>query len=1000
MSDKNFEWLKKWEFSPEIVKDFDIDTFRKAIAPKATENDWNFIRACLNSKGAIFEKDKIGIPFEMAKNIAGNIRSLTKIIENFVFDLVQKNGKSYYGDEVKQYILISTPLCMFAFDDFSPLETAKGFYEILHNILDTYSDRQTVSETEFNDVTRGIQQFAVPRMRETVIRYLTIAGLLEERIGKDRSVSFQLDPSPGRIYFEEWINQFFQYRFQIRNPKVNSNPAYDSDSVDDEVVKRSRIPLNRLSLSVLNVLGLAETLRKETGNGNHKISTRLLFSAALISAEQNSQKNSARAILDYLIEDHKDKSGVETNMPAPDLVQLASHYGIKHRRFKPSPIDETDIGKLSRGAKLALDIALNEYSGPTLNESKIELRHLLAALLFANKSEHRMGIQKFIYGELGIHIDALKNIFMEYVGTAHSSEFDSWGEILEATGNEKTTTVIKESLNKKEIVPIHHDDPTSDDKLQRRALAEVLYKRIKEIRRNQKSEIKESFWTWFKSIFENNGRTSVKKGSFLIHLSGAWGSGKTNFISYLYDCMKLDERQNSWIVVDFNAWQHQRLSPPWWFLINSFFTASLRQIFKLKNPITWIKCIRIIFLESVWRLSLNLTSAIGLAIFYVFLVCFSPSSSFESELQKLFIVFFKNSDDQTENIDVGIRVILAFCGLVFAWTKILTPISSKAADQFIKSTSDPLKKLKEHFSDTVKRINRPICVLIDDLDRCQAKYVVELLEGIQTLFQENNVIYIVIAERNWLSVSYAKIYEDFGEVNHSPGKPIGYFYLDKIFQLSFSLPPIGANIKNKYWKTLINSSETKEELRNKLDAFNESAEKVFREMPEKADIVDELKKRIDDVDINQTSDSEFMKQALKRAAVLKFNELDSIANEMHVLEEFSPLLEPNPRSMKRLVNEYSVDRSIDILYDGNIDRNKLAKWAILKLRWPLLAEYLLNHPSDIKLVETDVSKNRKIPKGLRSLFNDEQVVNVVKDKVVSGILDEQMIKQLNYSDVN
>jgi hypothetical protein len=143
-----------------------------------------------------------------------------------------------------------------------------------------------------------------------------------------------------------------------------------------------------------------------------------------------------------------------------------------------------------------------------------------------------------------------------------------------------------------------------------------------------------------------------------------------------------------------------------------------------------------------------------------------------------------------------------------------------------------------------------------------------------------------------------------------------------------------------------------------------------------------------------------MKQALKRAAVLKFNELDSIANEMHVLEEFSPLLEPNPRSMKRLVNEYSVDRSIDILYDGNIDRNKLAKWAILKLRWPLLAEYLLNHPSDIKLVETDVSKNRKIPKGLRSLFNDEQVVNVVKDKVVSGILDEQMIKQLNYSDVN
>ena len=349
---------------------------------------------------------------------------------------------------------------------------------------------------------------------------------------------------------------------------------------------------------------------------------------------------------------------------------------------------------------------------------------------------------------------------------------------------------------------------------------------------------------------------------------------------------------------------------------------------------------------------------------------------------------------------MAVNLLLLLIGLIITWSKVLTPNSAKAAEKFIETTSDPLSQLKEHFSEMTKVVNCPICVFIDDLDRCQASYIVELLEGIQTLFRADDVIYVAIADRDWLCSSYAKVYEDFSKEIDEVGKPLGYFYLDKIFLLSFSLPPIGLKIKSRYWKALINQDETIQESKEKIRAIEENAEKIFNEMPSGAEIGNELNKRIEEVESKKTKDMEYEKEALKRAAVLKFHEPDSMAREFHVLEEFAPLLEPNPRAMKRLVNEYSMDWTIDKLYDGNIQREKLAKWAILKLRWPLLAEHFLNHPSDINLVETDVSNNVNIPKKIKTLFTNVHVINVVKNNVVNGVLDEKTIKQLNYSDNN
>ena len=48
--------------------------------------------------------------------------------------------------------------------------------------------------------------------------------------------------------------------------------------------------------------------------------------------------------------------------------------------------------------------------------------------------------------------------------------------------------------------------------------------------------------------------------------------------------------------------------------------------------------------------------------------------------------------------------------------------------------------------------------------------------------------------------------------------------------------------------------------------------------------------------------------------------------------------------MKRFVNEYGMARAARILEDNLVERDTLALWTLLAIRWPALADYLEAHP--------------------------------------------------------
>jgi hypothetical protein len=131
-------------------------------------------------------------------------------------------------------------------------------------------------------------------------------------------------------------------------------------------------------------------------------------------------------------------------------------------------------------------------------------------------------------------------------------------------------------------------------------------------------------------------------------------------------------------------------------------------------------------------------------------------------------------------------------GLVAA--RLLLSDSAKGARVYEQSESDPMEHVVEHFAWLVRRADRPILFFVDDLDRCSGDYVVDLLEAVQTLVRDapggHGTYFVVAADGSWVRASYQRRYEDFKGSVGEPGRPLGYLFLDKLFQLTVRVPAV------------------------------------------------------------------------------------------------------------------------------------------------------------------------------------------------------------------
>lgn len=534
-----------------------------------------------------------------------------------------------------------------------------------------------------------------------------------------------------------------------------------------------------------------------------------------------------------------------------------------------------------------------------------------------------------------------------------------------------------------ENVGTHPDQAATVDMLGRAAFAEVLGQRIRQARE----------------------REEIKDGAFMVHLHGPWGSGKSSVLNFLRAdleeggwkqerartckrrkdmsalqvlrdrwaaftsrCMQratdadaVDARRaGAYVVVDFNAWRHQRVRPPWWSLLQVTAREGAEQLSWWDRQVFGAKWL----LYKVWAdlvLVLGVIALIGIT-FYGYVHWSQPADG-------------TANPSLLENTFKILSPLLTIGATIFAWNRSLFFGDSRSAKAATEMRTDVLRPVVALFKRLVNAVRRPMIIFIDDLDRCDQNYVVELLEGVQTLFKEAPVTFLVAADRNWIRTSYEEGYGKFKDTIGGPGRPLGHLFLEKMFQLSVAIPRLSPAVVERFMDDLLRSGHTgkKEEVAQKVREERLKVREQMQSMTSPAQVKALIERARDPI----------AAQAIAEESALSTTAQKAVLEAENRMKKFAPLLEPNPRSMKRLLNAYGMNQAAMRLERRYPDPDALARWTLLEMRWPLLADHLTQQPDSLRhMGKADLPNT--IPAILAGLFTDAQVQRVLGNGSLVG----------------
>lgn len=523
-----------------------------------------------------------------------------------------------------------------------------------------------------------------------------------------------------------------------------------------------------------------------------------------------------------------------------------------------------------------------------------------------------------------------------------------WVDYINIENSDSNIDIDSEESTLNDKIPFHLDNVETIDRLNRELVAKSLARLINN------------------EIFSN----TELNHSFMIHLQGEWGSGKSTFLNLLEN--NLDNDSNKWIVIKYNAWQNQHILPPWWSFIDQIYRQA-------KTKFSWWynrpglklrESLRRIIWYSGWHKIMTLVISI---IFIGLLLAYGKSMiTVVSELPST-----NNIDNKTKGLtlDVFAKLIISIgsvIGLIYSLSKFLsTPFlmkSSGEAKSFMLRASDPMNRIKVHFNDLISDINNQgyqIAVFIDDIDRCNKAYTVSLLEGIQTLFKEKKVLYVVAGDKNWISTCFENNYKDFATNISRNNENLGDLFLEKAFQLSVRMPNVSERTKEKYWHHILGIEASENEKKSELNETQKA----------------EVKQRIsDNIKHGNLSNPELLKnieeefnvneEVVSDIAIETFDEKQE--DIKHLFINHYALINPNPRAIKRLANNYTMYRNTLLAERKDFDSNKLFRWLILDDMYPIFSKRLLKLETEKEIEESikEMKLNKEATDKLRILLFD------------------------------
>ena len=332
---------------------------------------------------------------------------------------------------------------------------------------------------------------------------------------------------------------------------------------------------------------------------------------------------------------------------------------------------------------------------------------------------------------------------------------------------------------------------------------------------------------------------------------------------------------------------------------------------------------------------------------------------------------------------VALTVALGtFSAGMLAASRFLLWDTARGARLFEQHQENPMGDVAAHFSWLLMHSDKPVAFFIDDLDRCPKAYVVEFLDTIQTLIRGTSLrtnpqkaaYFVLAADGAWLRRSYEDTYSSFADCVAEPGRPLGYLFLDKFFQLSVPMPTLVGQAQRRYLDHMLHLDSSDMAIGSESSTKRSTTD--VRQQPESV-IHDRLR--------------QFAEGRSRRAVESLTNPALQKETE-HALRKFASLLGHNPRSVKKFINTFSVLRSVRTLEENFIQSQTLALWALLLVRWPELADHLQAHPEAVAGITQPLLCSGYFPQPLRQLASSSEVHAIVASPW-GGPLTADLIRQ-------
>ncbi len=517
------------------------------------------------------------------------------------------------------------------------------------------------------------------------------------------------------------------------------------------------------------------------------------------------------------------------------------------------------------------------------------------------------------------------------------------------------------------------------------------------------------------------------RDNFIIHVDSPWGGGKTTFANFVARALnpgrerieeghflfsslsaaaisrlaksadrteifaadfgeafksedsKLWARgRRPWIIARYNAWREQSAQPPWWQIFWSTRQAihqALRDDGRLLDrcAIEW-RLLRYKLMNAKLRAQAVVVGVSLLLLLSSFLI--GPVAGFLG----------LNGPEAAKNLGPWLTLLgagglglIPFLGLV---GQSLSPDLEFTAESKHLGVADPIGRFRRMFDDILRRADRPVLLIVDDLDRCEPKTVVEVLRGLQTIVRSPRMFVMVLGDRNWIETAHQTYHKEMGDLAVGSETRLGARFVEKVFQLSFRLPAIKPEVRDLYTRGTIArgapAKPTAAAAETRPPPTAEGAQQPQQQQQQQQQqqappsqveaAMAAFEARLDEIlaDATRISQREALiseAKATAAAAGCDAAALDDIASRRMVaaagadashqsevssiLVALADSLPGNPRQIKRIMNTFAVYETVGRIHfnyqlsdtgEGGAERAKrwrqLALWVTLATEWP------------------------------------------------------------------